>query len=219
MADAPAEQPEQKSLLPPFSVLNYKYTLLGLAAWTAILVVAIVAVVVTPPPPSAGAGFATLGPIGVLDSFFASASVGITVWYFFLQSPHLFMQLGFKKFVPLMMTIMVLYMDVQFNLGMLVLVLSIARVGGALETILAAVAAGAALFNRFVLTPRALIAGRASRPKRNAAEDSREAADAAKFASLGADAAGDSDTALWHRLVVIFVLMHTGAMLTHVVLL
>lgn len=152
--------------------------------------------------------------IAVAIDLFAMAFVfGATAWFFFVQAPVLMHKLGREKFVPIQMMLTKALGRVLLGGTALMLAMAFINSGptsGAVIT--AAIALFGALVNQSVLIPRALRAGgkghRTIRGKDNEAST-------AGFASEGV---GDA-TATLHRLVVLFVVVMLGGLVSHGLLL
>jgi hypothetical protein len=151
--------------------------------------------------------------------------VGVSVWFFFLQSPLLFKLLGRKKFVPLMMSMTKLYSSVMFFVTLSVFVMYrvpilltfIPHLQKKPDVILAFLqskinfeliydysfdALMTVFISHFFVIPSALAAGRESAAER-AHEDSKSVKD------FVVEGGSKTKTSTKHRLVVVFVLLHT----------
>ena len=145
----------------------------------------------------------------LLDMCFSAGVIFITVWFFFVQSPFLSNRLGREKFVPIMMQLMQLYFKFIVALHGIIVALSILRSGGQ-HTAIAAGLANA--FNLIVIVPRALERGRKSMRERSGTDNSSSVKD---FAIEGGS---KTETKVMHQLVVLFVLIDTGALAAHILL-
>jgi hypothetical protein len=144
-----------------------------------------------------------MGLLGTLNSLVFGSHVGITVWFFFVQSPKLFSLLGRKRFVPIMMPLTQLYSGVALLLSLTGFLLNLSLLPG--------LGAGLVAINYFFIVPRALQAGRSSTAER-AKEESHSVAD---FAVEGGS---KTATKTLHQTVVFFVLAATATNLAHLFL-
>lgn len=148
----------------------------------------------------------------VLDLLATSFAFGATVWFFFVQSPVLLHRLGREKFVPIQMGLtVVLFRALTAATALVVLATALQGHGPRSSVMVTAlVALAAAVINRWVVVPRALRAGGASR--RDLKGKDREGS-TAEFASEGAG----NQTRLLHRLVVLFVVVMLVGLVLHAV--
>lgn len=144
-----------------------------------------------------------------LDLGAASFVFGATVWFFFVQSPVLLQRLGRERFVPVQMRLTVVLFKA---LTIAVALLSIASIahgrGGSAGTRAAVIALIAVSTNRWLVLPRALRAGGQSVA---GLKNTDPHASVSAFASEGAG----NLTKLWHRLVVLFVVVMLAAVVVH----
>lgn len=144
------------------------------------------------------------------DALLLAFALGATIWFFFVQSPVLLKWMGKERFIPIQMRLTkVLFASLSVAIP---LMLGAAFVHGYDQFWLHVATAGVALFgalaNTFVVVPRALRAGgKALKEGRGQEEDNSVAG----FASTGA---GDASK-LWHRLVVVFVVVMLGGLCAH----
>jgi uncharacterized integral membrane protein len=148
----------------------------------------------------------------VLDILFSSFAFGATIWFFFVQSPALLKWMGKEKFIPIQMRMTkVLFkalsvaVPLAFAMSMVhsrhVFWLHVVTLGAAMF---------GALFNAFVVVPRALKAGgKALKDVRSGEEEASDSV--ADFASVG----GGEASKTWHRLVVVFVVVMLGGLFGH----
>lgn len=148
----------------------------------------------------------------VLDLLATSFAFGATAWFFFVQSPVLLKRLGREKFVPIQMGLTVLlFRTLTIATALVVLATVVQGHGlGSSLTVSALVALSGAAINLFVVVPRALRAGGASRRDHKAKDHEGSTAE---FASEGAG----SRTRLLHRLVVLFVMVMLAGLVLHTV--
>lgn len=144
-----------------------------------------------------------------IDLLAFSFVLGATAWFFFIQSPVLLKRMGRESFVPLQMRLTVVLFETLIvallvMLGATLLHSPLASLG----TGTAAVALLAGLINKFVVVPRALKAGGASR------RDIKGKDDEGSTAGFASEGAGDK-TKWMHRLVVVFVVMMLGGAVHH----
>lgn len=140
------------------------------------------------------------------ESLLLAFGIGATVWFFFVQTPALLKGMGMERFLPLQIRLVRVYAPVLAVASALVLAAATARVGIDASLWAAALAAGAALLNAWVVVPRAVRAGgQAIREVRTTGESTD---DLGSFASTG----GGTPTKVWHRLVVVMVLLMTTGM-------
>ena len=137
--------------------------------------------------------------------------IGVTVWFFFIQSPKMFSLLGRKRFVPVMMQLTKLFFNATAPLVALGAVLSALQLRQLMHPafLSSLIAATAAAINRGVVVPRALAAGRAS-----VADYSREEDSSAKR-DFVVEGGSKTKTKTLHQTVVLFVLVQTGALASH----
>lgn len=146
----------------------------------------------------------------LLDLAISSGIVFVTIWFFFVQSPFLFSRMGRQKFVPIMMQITQLYFKFVLALNVLVFLVSLYVHGTIVITSLVALVA--TLINFFVIVPKALQKGRQSMRERVGTDDTSDVKD---FAIEGGS---KTETKTMHQLVVLFVLIMVGALISHMLL-
>jgi hypothetical protein len=146
----------------------------------------------------------------VVDLLALSLVLGTTVWFFFVQAPVLIKRMGSERFVPLQMRMTILFFNFLIVVVPVLLAASIARGGSLLATpvVGSAVALVAVLINTYAVVPRALKAGGHSRTE---VHDEQASKSVARFASEGAG----KPAKVWHRLVVVFVVVMLGGLLPH----
>ncbi len=152
-----------------------------------------------------------MNPILALDQGLAGFTVGVSLYFFFVQSPKLAKTLGKEKFVPLMMALTRLWAQTMFlsstaNLGTSLYLSS----SGAMNIYLVAVGWMAMALNRFIVVPAALKAGARSARERKG-DNSK---DLKEFAINGG---GKTETKSMHQTVVVFVLIMVVAFVGHLV--
>lgn len=149
----------------------------------------------------------------VLDLLTLAFVFGATGWFFFVQSPVLLRRMGREQFVPLQMRLtVVLFKTLTVALALLVGLTALRSPLDSAAMMTAVLAAAGGLINQFLIVPRALRAG--GRSRKEIAGKDHEGSTAA-FASHGA---GDS-TKLFHRLVVLFVVVMLAGVVGHGVVL
>lgn len=147
----------------------------------------------------------------ILDLLAFAFVFGATAWFFFVQSPVLLERMGREQFVPLQMRLtVVLFRVLTVTLLLMLGLTALHSRLGSTAMITAAIAAAGGLINKFVVVPRALRAGGRSR-KEIAGKDHEGTTTG--FASRGA---GDA-TKLFHRLVVVFVVVMLAGSVGHAV--
>ncbi len=147
----------------------------------------------------------------IIDILIGAFAFGATIWFFFVQSPALLKWMGKEKFIPIQMRLTtVLFKALAIAVP---LMFAMTLIHGQHQLWLHIVTAGAAMFgalmNAFVVVPRALKAGgKALREVRKGAEADETVSG---FASEGA---GDASK-VWHRLVVVFVVVMLAGLVSH----
>jgi len=146
-----------------------------------------------------------------IDLFASATVIGATAWFFFVQSPALLRRAGRESFVPLQMRLTVVLFKTLQTL------LLIATAAAAIHSPLASwvvVTAGigllGGLINQHFIVPRALKAGGRSRKDIKGRDSDGTTAG---FASHGAG----EQTKLFHRLVVLFVVVMLAGAGMHLV--
>ena len=157
----------------------------------------------------------------MLNTFIRSIEVlslayafGATLWFFFVQSPVLVKQMGRDNFVPLQMS-MVGPLFRSLSLVLAIMVVATLAQGFtllSLPVLTAILALAGALINTVHIIPRALKQGGKSRKEELDAEAQKSVA---RFAADG----GGKASRLYHRLVVIFVVVMFAGLIPHAVLL
>ena len=147
------------------------------------------------------------------DQLCAGFTIGVTVYFFFIQSPKLVLILGKEKFVPLMMALTRLWVKVMFASSSALLLSSVwlSNKGLAVNLYLVGIGWVAMAINYFVVVPAALKAG-ASSARQRKGDNSKNLKE---FVIKG----GDSGCATknLHQTVVVFVLIMVGAFIAHLV--
>jgi hypothetical protein len=143
-----------------------------------------------------------------VDSLATAFVLGATVWFFFIQSPTLLAHLGREKFVPIQMRLAVILFRALVVATLLSCAAGLVGGGSLSTTLTAAVALLGAAINHFVVVPRALRAGGRSRPEIKG----RDAE--ASTTSFAVQGVGDR-TQVMHQLVVAFVVMMLGGVVSH----
>jgi Domain of unknown function (DUF4149) len=153
----------------------------------------------------------TLGQITLgIDMLAMSLAIGATAWFFFIQSPILHKAMKREQFVPLQIRLS----KVLFStlLVVLVIVVAASAVNTAsllsISTLTGLLALVAGAINRFVVFPRAMVAGGQSI---RLGESTNETSQGTSFL---ADGAGRSATRM-HRVVVVFVLLMVAGLVAH----
>ncbi len=148
--------------------------------------------------------------IAKITDLFAMAFVfGATAWFFFVQSPVLLKKLGREQFVPIQMRLTVALFKTLIVFLLLMFASSMIHSSfGSSTTLAAGVALVGGLINQFVILPRAFKAGGQGR-KDIKGKDSEGST--AGFASEGVG----SQTKIFHRLVVLFVVVMLGGIVAH----
>jgi hypothetical protein len=139
------------------------------------------------------------------DSLLTGFSIGVTVWFFFFQSPFLFQRLGKEKFVPIMMQMTKLWVRTIFYACTALLAVATLQPQALLYPILAWFAIA---INHSIVVPNALKAGARS----HAARKGDHTKNVQEFVLEGG---GKSETKTLHQTVVAFVLLQTGSLLVH----
>ncbi|RLB55088.1 MAG: hypothetical protein DRJ42_07265 [Deltaproteobacteria bacterium] len=147
----------------------------------------------------------------ILDVLLLSFAFGTTLWFFFVQSPALFKSMGKERFLPLQMRLTKLLFK---TLAVVVpLMLGATLVHGRdpywLHVGTAGLATLGVLTNNFVVVPRALKAGGQS--LRDLQNEQAPDGSVSGFASDG----GGSATKVWHRMVVLFVVVMLAGLVSH----
>ena len=155
----------------------------------------------------------------MLNNFFRIADMlslayafGATVWFFFVQSPVLVKRMGRDQFVPLQMS-MVGPLFKSLSFALLIMLGATFAQGLALPSLpvlTAVLAFTGALINAIYVIPRALKYGGKSRKEELEPEAQKSVA---RFASDG----GGKASRLWHRLVVLFVVVMVTGLIPHAV--
>lgn len=148
-----------------------------------------------------------------LDLLLTGFVTGTTVWFFFIQSPHLFQRMGREKFVPIMMGLTKLSMTTIFVCVVCVSLTAAANYqqsGNSAQLLWALAALVATSINHFFVVRAALQAGAESQAERKG-DNSRDVKD---FAVQGGS---KTQTKTLHQSVVAFVLLMTGASVGHLV--
>jgi hypothetical protein len=138
------------------------------------------------------------------ESLLVAFGIGATLWFFFVQTPALLLGLGMERFLPLQMRLVRVFAKALAVSTVLVLVAAALR--GA-SIVPAAVAAAAAVTNALFVVPRALRSG--GQALREVRAEEVDDATLASFTSVG----GGEPTKVWHRIVVLAVLVMTGGLL------
>jgi hypothetical protein len=146
------------------------------------------------------------------DQLLTGFIVGVTVWFFFIQSPFLFQLMGKEKFVPIMMQLTRLWVSTMFYSATALLVVSLLLLTKEVPLKVAIVAIGwlAITINKFVVVPKALKAGARSR-------NGRKGDNSKDVQEFIVDGGGKSETKALHQTVVVFVLIMSGAFVLHLV--
>lgn len=147
----------------------------------------------------------------ILDLLLLAFALGATIWFFFVQTPVLLKSMRKEKFLPMQMRLTrALFKALAIAVP---LMFATTLIHGADQLWVHVASAGlamlAALINAFVVVPRALRAGgRALRDERKTKEDDRSTT---AFVSHG----GGDESKVWHRLVVVFVVVMLGGLIGH----
>lgn len=146
----------------------------------------------------------------MIDAVLLAFAAGSTMWFFFVQSPVLLKWMGKEKFLPIQMR---LTRTLFAALAVAVpLMFAMTLIHGSdvfwLHVATAGLAMLGTLVNAFVVVPRALRAGGQSLRDVRGTGDPGSVAD---FASRG----GGEASKVWHRLVVVFVVVMLGGLAAH----
>ncbi len=150
-----------------------------------------------------------------LDLALWAFSFGGTAWFFFVQSPMLLKWMGKERFLPIQMKMAsVLFKALALSVP---LMFATTLIHGQEDFWLHAVTSGVAMLgaltNAFIVGPRALRAGGSSLRDVRSGEEKDQSVGG--FVSVG----GGQASKVWHRLVVVFVLMMMGGLVAHAVVL
>ena len=146
-----------------------------------------------------------------IDLFASATVIGATVWFFFVQSPVLLRRTGRESFVPLQMRLtVVLFKTLQALLLAAAVAAAVHSPLGSWVVVTAGIGLLGGLINQHFIVPRALKAG--GRSRKDIKGKDHEGSTAG-FASRGAG----ERTKLFHRLVVVFVVVMLAGTGTHLV--
>uniref|UniRef100_A0A7S2Q4N7 DUF4149 domain-containing protein n=1 Tax=Skeletonema marinoi TaxID=267567 RepID=A0A7S2Q4N7_9STRA len=152
-----------------------------------------------------------MNSILALDQGLTGFTVGVTVYFFFIQSPKLGKTMGKEKFVPLMMALTRTWAKTMFLSSTANLATSLyLSSNDTMNISLVAIGWMAMALNWFVVVPAALKAGARSTRERKG-DNSK---DLKEFAVNGG---GKTETKSLHQTVVVFVLIMVGAFVGHLV--
>eukprot|EP00986_Skeletonema_menzelii_P011586 scaffold6032_cov124-Skeletonema_menzelii.AAC.1 len=109
-----------------------------------------------------------MNPILALDQGLTGFTVGVTVYFFFIQSPKLAKTMGKEKFVPLMMALTRVWAKTTFlsSTANLAMSLYLSSNGTTMNIYLVAIGWMAMALNWFIVVPAALKAGARSARER-----------------------------------------------------
>lgn len=149
-----------------------------------------------------------------LDLIATAFAIGVTLWFFFIQSPALIKTMGKDKFIPLQMRLVIVLFKTLTITIVVIFAASLIHETSFLSApvLFAGLSLLAVLINKFWVLPRALKAGGRARKDSSSRGDQISAT---KFASLGAGQASK----FWHRMVVFFVLLMVSGLIPHLLLL
>lgn len=148
--------------------------------------------------------------LNAVDLMASSFVFGTTVWFFFIQSPVLLKRMGRDQFVPLQMRLTVVLFR-ALTVAMTIATAATVTQAGTVSSpaVLASLAAlMATVINKYIVVPRALIAG--GRGLKEVRGRDAEAS-VAKFNVEGVGSA----TTLLHRMVVLFVVLMLAGVVAH----
>ena len=153
--------------------------------------------------------------IRLVDLLAIALSLGAIVWFFFVQSPVLIKRMGSQDFVPLQMRLTWLLFRYLVVVALVLVAAAVAPLATGSEPtttgmVSAAAAAVAIIVNSLLVVPRALRAGGHTRGEERSDEEDRSVA---RFASEG----GGEASRVWHRLVVLFVLIAAAGLVVHAI--
>ncbi len=150
----------------------------------------------------------TAAPIVLLEALLVAGSLGATIWFFFVQTPALLRGMGMKKFLPLQIRLVRIFAPALAAGTTAVLLASLFRHGGPSAALWpAALAAASAWINAAYVVPRAVRQGGAAIRDVHKGEGGD-----GSLTSFTLDGGGEP-TKLFHRLVVLFVLLMVGGLL------
>lgn len=150
----------------------------------------------------------TAAPIVVIEALLVASSLGATLWFFFVQTPALLRGMGMKRFLPLQIRLVRIFAPALAVGTTAVLLASLVRHGGLNAAVWpATVAAAAAWINAVYVVPRAVRQGGAAIRDVQKGEGGD-----GSLGSFTLDGGGEP-TRLFHRLVVLFVLLMVGGLL------
>ena len=144
----------------------------------------------------------------VLDQLLHAASVGITVWHFFVFSPRMFGFLGRRKFVPQMMLLTRAWATTTLLLQATASVASFLVSASLFSSRVSLAALVLQAINSLFVVPLALKRGHASMQE-------REKTDSRDFKDFAVEGGSSSSTKPLHLTVVAFVLAATVANIAH----
>ncbi|MCB9893408.1 MAG: DUF4149 domain-containing protein [Planctomycetes bacterium] len=145
-----------------------------------------------------------------VDLLALAFALGATLWFFFVQSPLLFKQMGRAKFVPLQMRLTkVLFRSLSVAVALMSAATVFHHAAVPSMPVCSAVAGlVGVLVNSFVVIPRALKAGAASM------QDGHSCGGECAMTAFASEGGGNT-TRFWHRMVVALVVVMLGGLLPH----
>jgi hypothetical protein len=150
--------------------------------------------------------------IRTVDVLALAYAFGATIWFFFVQSPVLVNRMGRDNFVPLQMSmvgplfkslslVLLIMLGVTFTQGLALLSFPVLTAG---------LAFASALISTVFIIPQALKHGGKSRKEELGPEEQKSVT---RFAVDG----GGKASRLWHRMVVLFVVIMFAGLIPHAV--
>jgi energy-converting hydrogenase Eha subunit A len=148
--------------------------------------------------------------LNYLDVVLSGSVIGATAWFFFVQSPVLIKMMGRDRFTPIQMRLTKILFQTLTIATALIVVLSFLGGGGvtSLSFLGAVVGLLGAAINKYLIVPRALIAGGKGRM------EEKDKADDKSVQSFAVEGAGPAAKTM-HQTVVLFVVVMLGGLAVH----